>query len=146
MWDYEQLASGPIPTHSLVPSPEKCQLLLLWHERFVLRKCACLLFKSLSCMENNYLPNRKGKWNKTWVNLSLGPSTHPARRLSRPKRPQHSNPILSCYHLAPSPWRTVAPSSQKTVIPSPPPWNCGAAHQILSNVTTTPSSEQPKAP
>ena len=38
--------------------------------KFCLRKCFCLLFTSLSCMENNVLPKRKGEWSKTWSNLA----------------------------------------------------------------------------
>ena len=29
-------------------------------EKFCFRKCVCLLFTSLSCLENSFLPNDKG--------------------------------------------------------------------------------------
>ena len=63
------------PTTGFISRLINITFLLLWIDQCycateVLFECVCLLFTSLSCMGNNFLPNRKGEQGKAYSDLA----------------------------------------------------------------------------
>ena len=95
---------------------QQCSIGVIVSERFCFSKCVCLLFTSMSCMENKFLPYRQGEHTETqpisrgYTCVEDASSGKPKNASSKEKnKAEHSNKVtITVFSLYPLDWLEIS--------------------------------------